>query len=151
MTAEAVAKFRLSVWREYTPIRSLVVHDQHQPPRLLSASEDLQEEIYRWSLPDDPFAGVSQEECRASLKAKLVDEFNPTRPPKNRRVQALDAFLEEAEGLLSDGRSEWTVSQSGERSDGSPIYVNALLSLTIHLKWLRNMFVEQPGISLSIR
>jgi len=153
VTNEATAKLRISLWRDYIPRRSLVFRQgadaQHQ---VLESDSDLQQEVYSWQLREDPFSGVTDEALRAMLRSKLVETFEPARPPSERRCSALKDFLDEAMGAIREGRAEWTGSQDGPLEDEDiPYKLNPLLALTLHLNWLSDVFSEQPGVSISIR
>ena len=151
--ADSVAKLKLSIWRDYTPSATLVLHRGPDAPRHLpSADSELQQEIYCWHTKEDPFAGVSDEEIRARLRLLLVDAFDPSLPPSQRRFGALHSFLEEASRAVLDNKSEWAISQDPPADDEEcPYRVNPLLALKLHLDWLSGCFSDQPGISVSVR
>jgi len=153
MVSESTAKLRISVWRDFAPSKALVFRGRDAQHQVLESDSDLQQEIYRWQLKEDPFSGVSDEDLRARLRIKLVEVFEPSRPPGERRWSALKEFLDEATAALGGGHAEWTASQDAPLDDDDevPYELNPLLALVLHLKWLSDMFSEQPGVSVSIR
>jgi hypothetical protein len=153
MVSEPTAKLRISVWRDFVPSKALVFRGRDSPHQVLEGDTDLQQEIYRWQLKEDPFGGVNDEDLRARLRIKLFEIFEPSRPPGERRWSALKEFLDEAMAALGEGHAEWTASQDPPLDDDDELRyeLNPLLALVLHLKWLSDMFSEQPGVSVSIR
>ena len=64
----------------------------------------------------------------------------------------LDDFVAEAQDVIDSGAAGFAPSQD-PASDGedAPDRINALLALTLHLKWLSRCFANRPGVSVSIR
>lgn len=151
--ADSVVKLKLSVWRDYIPSKALVLHRGVDAPRHLPSSDSaLQQEIYCWHTREDPFAGISDDEIRAKLRSLLLDAFDPSLPPSERRFSSLRPFLEEASRAVNDQKSEWAISQDPPADDEEwPYRLNPLLALKLHLDWLTGCFLEQPGISVSVR
>ena len=87
------------------------------------------------------------------LRKILFEGFDASQPPAGRRLDAMKAFLVEADRVINEGHAEWTVShQDAPDDDGDPPHrLNPLLALKLHLEWLANVFDKQPGISVSIR
>jgi hypothetical protein len=90
MTAELTAKLRVSVWRDYAPSRSLVFRPVGADRHVLLAAEaeaNLQQEIYSWSIRDDPFAnvgdgdraGTGPEGCHRRCRHSEFPDFPPDR------------------------------------------------------------------------
>jgi hypothetical protein len=154
MTAELTAKLRVSVWRDYAPSRSLIFRPVGADRHVLLAAEaeaNLQQEIYSWSIKDDPFANVGDEGVRLRLRAKLVDAFEPSSHPSERRCNVLREFLADVQSVLAVEKMEWTQSEDESLDEDEQEYLNPLLALYNHLSWLLEMFSEHPGISISIR
>lgn len=153
MTGEPTAKLKLSVWRDFVPSRTMTLRRpgeaEHQ---ILQDGADLQQEVVAWPVKEDPFSGISDESIRTRLRQKLVETFEPSLPPAKRRLDALRAFLDDASDVISQGQSEWVVSQDAPIDDDDvPYMVNPLLALTLHLNWMYDVFASQPGISISVR
>ena len=152
MAVEASAKHRLSIWRDFAPSRRLGAWDgegtSHQVP---GSDLDLQEEVYSWQLREDFLAGISDDEARRRLEARL-QLLNPSHPPSERRLDVLDSFVSEAERILASGDAGLSsiLDPSGDDED-APGTIDSLLALTLHLKWLSRCFADRPGISVSIR
>lgn len=119
---------------------------------MLGYESDLQQEVYSWQMREDPFGGVYDEGTRTRLHELLVDRFEASRPPSERRVEALGEFLDKAGQVVEAGQAEWTVSQDSPVDDEDvPYRLNPLLALKLHLEWVANIFGGRPGISVSIR
>jgi hypothetical protein len=153
MAAELTVKLRISVWRDFVPIKSLTVRrDGETDHHLLASDAHLQQEVFSWQTREDAFAGVIDEETRIRLHEKLLERFDPSRPPADRRVNALRDFIDEANNVIEAGRSEWTISQDPPVDDeDAPFTQNSLLALKLHLEWLMDVFYERPGVSVSVR
>jgi len=146
-------KLRLSVWRDFVPNKALILRRGGEvDQRVLSADSDLQQEVYAWQMKEDPFDGISDESTRLNLKKLLVDKFNSSLPPADRRFATIKEFLVEAKRVIDSNEAEWTISQDAPVDDEeSPYRLNPLLALVLHLEWLASSFSEQPGVSVSIR
>jgi hypothetical protein len=131
MSPESTAKLRISVWRDFTPRKALVFRGKDSQHQVLETDSDLQQEIYRWQLKEDAFSGVSNSDRRIRLRMKLVEVFDPARPPAERRWSALNEFIDEAMAALGEGQAEWTASQdaSADDEDEVPYELNPLLAL----------------------
>ena len=82
----------------------------------------------------------------------LSERFDASRPPNERRFEALRDFLDEAAKIVDGGGAEWTGSQDAPVEDEDvPYRLNPLLALRLHLEWLYAVFAGQPGVSVSIR
>jgi hypothetical protein len=153
VATETSIKLKVSVWRDFVPSRAMLlrVAGEHDH-RLLSGDAELQQEIFSWQMREDHLAGVIDEASRLKLRDLLVDRFDPSRPPSERRFDALREFLDEAAGVLEAGGTEWTGSQDAPSEDeDTPYRLNPLLALRAHLDWLYVVFAGQPGVSVSIR
>ena len=153
MAADFLTQIKLSVWRDFTPSKALIFRqDGDQGQHVLDRESDLQQEIYTWHMREDPFGGVSDEGARMRLRELLVDRFEASQPPSNRRVEALAEFLDEAQRVIEAMHAEWTGSQVAPLDEEDvPYRLNPLLSVKLHLEWLASTFYGQPGISVSVR
>ncbi|MCJ8237801.1 hypothetical protein [Peteryoungia algae] len=150
MAYDNLAKLRVSIWKDYTPPRSLMIHQDHG--KQLGGDDILQQEVYSWSMREDPFGGVADEALRNELRELLVVPFQPSNPPSQRRISKMEPFLLKAEEAIQNGVTEWTVSLEGAGDDDDfPARVNPLLALNLQLKWLVRSFGHQPGVSVAIR
>lgn len=152
MGSETV-KLRLSVWREFTPESTLTQWRAASSELAnLTATSDLQREVYSWQMKDDPFGGISDEGSRLKLHDLLLRQYSSSRAPEERRVATLNPFLDEADRIIAKGASEWTISQDAPEDDeDAPYMINPLLALKMHLEWISASFAGQPGVSISIR
>lgn len=152
MTVEASVSLKLSIWRDFAPSRRIGAWDGEGSHRQLPDSDfNLQEEVYSWHLREDFFAGISDGEARRRLEDRrgLLD---PSHPPSARRLEVLDGFVSEAEDILESGAAGLSpILNPTVDDEDSPRTINALLALTLHLKWLSRCFANRPGISVSIR
>ena len=153
MASESLTKFKLSVWRDFVPSKALILRQDGGKGRQVLANEsELQQEVYSWHTREDPFGGVSDEDARIRLRELLVDRFEASQPPANRRVEMLIEFLNEAQRVIDAGHAEWTVSQDAPVDDEeAPYRLNPLLALSLHIEWLMSSFSGQPGVSVSVR
>ena len=148
---ETSVKFRISVWRDFNPKRTVVGHSLNNQERGLMFPDNLQEEVYSWQTSEDPFGGVADVTVRDQLRSHLFDHLEPSRPPSERKLTVLAEFITSAEKALSAGYTEWTTSQASATEDELADKVDSLLALTLHLKWLSSCFADRPGISVSVR
>lgn len=145
------AEFKLSVWRNVDPGRRLVLRgDDDVDPRPVD-TDDLQEEVYAWSLHEDPFAGIENDSVREALK-RLFARLNASHPPSERGFGVIDEFVEKALKTVESGDAVSSQVQDPHADhDGAPDRMNVLLALASHLDWLSRCFSDRPGISVSIR
>jgi hypothetical protein len=150
---ESTAKLRISVWRDFVPSKSLTFRrDGETDHQVLANDAHLQQEVLSWQTREDAFAGVIDEEIRVRLREKLIERFEPSRPPTDRKVDMLRDFIDDANGVIEAERSEWTGSQDPPVDDeDAPYALNSPLALKLHLEWLMEVFSEQPGVSVSVR
>lgn len=152
MAVEASARLRLSIWRDFAPSRRLGAWDgEGKPHQVPDPGFNLQEEVYSWQLREDFLAGISDDEARRRLEARL-QLLNPLHPPSERRLDVLEAFVSEAEDVLaSDAAGPSPILNPSGDDEGAPGTIDSLLALTLHLKWLSRCFADRPGVSVSIR
>ncbi|GAN69586.1 hypothetical protein [Acetobacter orleanensis] len=153
MSAESIVKLKLSVWRDFAPGRPLSLWKGDQNgQQVISSDSEIQQEIFSWQMREDPFDGVLEQEDRARLRAGLLDRFEPSRKPSDRRVERLDEFVSEVDRILNGGRAEWTISLDPPREDeDAPYRLNSLLALRNQIEWLIGSFGGIPGLSVSVR
>ncbi|MCY3839720.1 MAG: hypothetical protein OXH09_13885 [Gammaproteobacteria bacterium] len=148
---EPSVSLTLSIWRDFVPSRTLALRlDVH--PQLLDAESGLLEEVYTWRLREDAFAGIADDQTRLDLHDRLVRALDVAKPPDERRLGVLADFVSAAEAAVTAQSVSWTPIHGLSSDDQStPIEFNALLALTVHLKWLLACFGNRPGMSVSIR
>ncbi len=153
MAVETGVKLRLSIWRDFVPNRTLALPDEAGGShRILTSDSNLQEEVYSWHLREDPFAGIPDEDFRRRLRERLFQRLEASRSPSERRLAVLDDFATEAQRAIDSGNAGFVPIQDPLPDDeDAPGEINALLALTLHLKWLSRCFANRPGISVSIR
>lgn len=153
MTGEVSVKIKISIWRDFIPLRTLILNrDEGQGHIVLSDDSDLQQEIYTWQTREDPFGGIPDDRDRQKLRELLIDRFAASKLPKNRRLKELDDFLAMSLSIISSGRAEWMVSQDAPFDDDiTPYRINSLISFHNHIEWLQDVFADQPGVSMSVR
>ena len=152
MAVEPRLGFKLSIWRDFAPDHRLGAWDGEGSHHQLPDSEfNLQEEVYSWPLREDFLASISDDEARHRLE-DWIRRLDPSHPPAGRRLDVLDGFVSEAEGVLeSDAAGLSPILDSSADDEDTPAEMNTLLALTLHLKWLSRCFADRPGISVSIR
>lgn len=153
MPAESIVKLKLSVWRDFAPGRPLSLwRGDQNGQQVISGESEIQQEIFSWQMREDPFDGVLEEEDRARLRAALLDRFEPSSHPSDRRVERLDEFVGEVDRILNGERAEWTISLDPPQEDeDAPYRLNPLLALRNQIEWLIGSFGGIPGLSVSVR
>ena len=152
MAVEPRLGLKLSIWRDFAPDRRLGAWDGEGKHRQLpDPGFNLQEEVYSWPLREDFRSSISDDEARRRLEG-WIRRLDPSHPPSERRFDVLDGFVSEAEGVLESGAAGLSpILDSSADDEDTPAQMNALLALTLHLKWLSRCFADRPGISVSIR
>lgn len=151
---ETSAKLVISIWRDFQPKVPLVLNpNDGSQPILLHSGSGLQEEIYSWQTKEDCFGCIGDEQVRAKLHAGLVTAFEASKPPQERRVELLRSFLEAASAAISSADAEWIASADapGVDDEDTPVMINPLQALALHLSWLYEVFSRQPGVSILVR
>ena len=156
MSTTSSAQLTLSIWREYAPPRPISFSSLDTPNRPVDTDGQFQEQIYSWSLREDAFSGVSDDEVRDNLHKNLVERFSDDKPPSERKLNGLQRFLDLVDEALEDRQvdpvqSEDREFEHAETGDSSQIEINSLLALAIHLKWVVACFNHLPGISVTVR
>ncbi|MCY4184792.1 MAG: hypothetical protein OXD45_05710 [Rhodobacteraceae bacterium] len=144
---------KITFWKNKIPTRQMCRWTDPNENKLVSL-DDYHEVIYTWSTPEDFFDGIEDTDYRNDLNQLLFDKLNEKKPPEERGIIVLKEFVKKAEMGLHENKVEWIISQSDggfyhEEENGTKI--NALLALTLHLKWLIECFGDQPGISVTVR
>lgn len=153
MTTDSTAKVRVSIWRDFRPGRTLA----YQPggdalPRLVDRHDQLQEEVFSWEVGEALLNGVTDADRRANLSGSLFDVFAASIAPSDRPCARLSRFFEAAEAALRSESAEWSDSEGMVSEDEpDPYRVNMLLAFYNQMRWLHEMFKDEPGVSLSVR
>lgn len=148
---ETSSPLRISIWKRFIHNRSLIDSGETDMRQMLDL-DNLQEEVYSWQTPENPFDGIADESTRAELRKMLIDDLNVSKPPSQRGVQILSEFVSASRAAIMAEKVEWTVSQGmSENEEDFEGHLNTLLSFTLHLNWLVECFSDRPGISVSVR
>lgn len=142
---------RLSIWRNFSPTRPLAMEDERASWREVGRFSGLQEEVYSWSLHQDPFGGIDDDSVRDDLREALLERLDVSLPPTERGIVVLDEFVTKAERAVNEGYAGPLPSDSASVSTHTPSEPNPLLALALHLKWLVRCFGDRPSVSVSIR
>ena len=157
MIPEPIAQARLSVWRDFTPTAAtaaLALQNVEAGWRLVTRESGLQEEVYSWPLPPDPFGGIDDENVRDDLRKALLDRLvDVSLPPTQRGVDVLCEFVVKAERAIKEGHLRPLPSGSASEAPSThiPLEPDPLLALTVHIKWLVQCFGDRPNVSVTIR
>lgn len=148
-----MAQLKLSVWRDLAHTPPLAMQDEQDGWRVLASDSGVQQEVYSWPVPSDPFGGITDEKVRDDVRDVLLNRLDISLPPAARGVAVLGQFVAKAERAIEAGqtgpsRSNVASVESGTDTASEP---NPLLALLQHLKWLMRCFEDRPGISVSIR
>ena len=145
-------QFHLSIWRGYTPphsiaLRSEQTEDKQTEFQVVTPENELQAEVYSWSLQTDVWVGIPNQGLRERLSEKLLSRLDVTLPPAERSLEVLGDFVVEADRAIESGAAGSVPVGVGDTT----VEFNPLLALVLHLKWLIRCFKDRPGISVSIR
>ena len=141
----------LSIWRDFAPTAPLALQNEEAGWQIVAGDSKLQEQVYSWPMPRDPFGGVDDEDVRDNLRAALLDRLDASLPPTKRRIEVLGDFVAKAERAIEKGHSGPLPSDSVMPSTHILSEPNPLLALTVHLKWLVRCFGDRPNVSIIVR
>lgn len=143
----------LSIWRNFAPSAPLAVQDAAASWRIVTTDSKLQEEVYSWPLPTDPFGCIDEEGVRDDLREALFDRLDVSLPPEGRGIVVLREFVEKAERAVHEGHAGPLPANSASTapSTHTPLEPNPLLALAVHLGWLVRCFGDRPNVSVTIR
>jgi hypothetical protein len=153
MATDSAPKLRVSLWRDFRPGRTLA----YQPggdadARLFHRHDQLQEEVFAWEVGDALLNGITDDDLRAGLRGSLFDVFAVSISPSERPCSKLSSFFEAAEVALVSGSAEWADSEDlAAEDEPDPYRVNMLLAFYSQMRWLYEMFKDEPGVSISVR
>lgn len=147
MSPDHNVQFHLSIWRDYTPPRTVAMRTEQTGRHVVAPEHELQAEVYSWPSRTDVWAGVPNAEVRSRLIDKLFERLDFTLPPAERSLAVLSDFIATAEQAIANGDAGLVPIAAGDAT----VAMNPLLALVLHLKWLIQCFADRPGISVSIR
>lgn len=152
------SKFKVSIWREFAPQTAILLQGADNadgtlasPMEYIGKGSGLQSEVYTWRMFEDAFGGIVDPAERDNLEGLLLGALKIDAPPTQRDIRALWAFIEKAAAVISAGKTEWTDSESAADDAGESFRLNPLIALVSHLRWLANIFDEQPNVSVTVR
>ena len=143
----------LSIWRDLAPKGPLAMQDEATGWRIVADDSRLQQEVYRWPLPPDPFGGVVDDNVRDDLRTALLDRLDVSLPPTQRGIDILREFVVKAERAINDGHSRPLPSDSALASlaTHAPSEPDPLLALAMQIRWIVRCFGDRPNVSATIR
>ena len=151
MVAESTQAW-LSIWRNFAPSAPLAVPDADVGWRIVDTDWGLQEQVYSWPLPTDPFGGVVDDGVRDDLREALYGRLAVSLLPGERGIAVLHEFVEKAKLAVREGHAgPLPAATSTTPSTHPPMEPNPLLALAIHLEWLVRCFGGRPHVSVTIR
>ncbi len=153
MATDSAPKLRVSFWRDFRPGRTLAYQPSgNTDARLLQRHDHLQEEVFAWEVGDALLNGVADDDLRARLRGSLFDVFGVSISPSERSCTKLSSFFEAAEAALASNSAEWSDSEDlAFEDEPDPYRVNMLLAFYNQMRWLHEMFKDEPGVSISVR
>lgn len=145
---------RITVWRPYSPVKSLALHQQPDTTKaaltLFGPDDIFQQEAFVWHALEDVWGSIVNSEVRQTLSERLRNDFQPSLPPLERGLQKLRRFLDDARLALPE--AEWSDSAQRLERDGMTAYrLNALLAFCVQLEWIHDIFKDVPGASVSVQ
>jgi hypothetical protein len=139
-------QFRLTVWRPARLRRELAHQRTSQEPLL---EGDVVEEAYVWEMPLDAWACLTES---SDLHDNFRAAFTVDRPPSERTVNHLDAFVRRLEAVVAiEGASSWTATEEDSEDGDPPLTCDAARALAAHLGWVVSTFRHVPDSSVTIR
>lgn len=151
MAQDRPQALRLSIWRNFEPVHTLGMQDGEAGWKVVDRPSDLQEEVYSWSLLQDPFGGIDDDHVRDDVRGALLDRLDVSLPPTDRGIAVLGEFVTKAEQAVQEGHAGPLPADSASASTHTPSEPNPLLALALHCKWLVRCFGDRPGVSVSVR
>ena len=129
------------------------MQDEQTGWRVLASDSGVQQEVYSWPVPSDPFGGITDEKVYKDIRDTLLNRLNVSLPPAARGVAVLGEFVAKAKQTIDAGQTGPFRSNSTSVGSGTNVALepNPLLALLHHLEWLMRCFGDRPGISVSIR
>lgn len=151
MGIDISAGFRVTIWRPYTPVRALTLKDAgSENMTLLGPEAVLQQEAFTFQPKEDVWGGLVDSDAREALSVRFISDFEPVRPPSERGLDRLAAFLVDLREALPKG--EWASSgQQLDEDSEQAVRLNPLLAFYSHLAWMYDTFKDTPGASVSVR
>jgi hypothetical protein len=144
----------VTVWRAFSHGRPLAYQTNTKAEaKVFGEEETLLQDVFCWQVREDVWSGLADEEVRIAMRQRFLDEFQPTLPPSQRTIRALTEFIAVLEPIACGQHSEWADSAMQEEEDESrkPYRLNPLLAFHRQLTWIRDVFVDIPGASVSVR
>jgi hypothetical protein len=153
MATDSPPKLRVSLWRDFRPERTLAYKARDEADaKFFQRDDQLQEEVFAWHVGESILNGVADDELREKITACLTEDFAPALPPSDRPCSKLLKFFEAAEEVIESGKAEWSNSEDRAFDDEpDPYRVNMLLAFYNQMRWLHEMFKDEPGVSISVR
>lgn len=153
MAIDNSPKLRVSLWRDIRPKRTLAYRSSGDPDvRLFHRNDQLQEEVFAWEVGDALLNGVTDDDLRARIRGSLFDVFAVSISPSERACVKLSNFFEAAKAALASGKAEWSDSEDlAFEDEPDPYRVNMLLAFYNQMRWLHEMFKDEPSVSISVR
>jgi hypothetical protein len=153
MTADSAPKLRVSLWRDFRLGRPLAYQPSgNSDTRLFHRNDQLQEEVFAWEVGEAFLNGVTDDDLRARILGSLSNVFAVSISPSERPCAKLSSFFEAAEAALASGSAEWSGSEDlAFEDEPDPYRVNMLLAFYNKMRWLHEMFKDEPGVSISVR
>lgn len=152
MNDEGRTKLKITIWQPYFA-GCMIAFGQPDAQQLdvLDSDTELQREVFTWPLDEDVWAGVTDDELRTSLAARLIDDFQPMLLPNQRDMEHLARYVSDLRELAMSSASEWSPSVSGDQTYTTALMINGLLAFYYQLLWLLDVFRDLPGASVSVR
>lgn len=117
---------------------------------LLGPEALLQQEAFTFQPKEDIWGGLVDSEVRERLSVRFISEFEPVKPPSERGLERLHAFLNDLKDAIPKG--EWASSgQQLDEEGDQAIRFNPLLAFYTHMAWVHDIFKDAPGASVSVR
>lgn len=152
MTDEQEHELKLFLWRDSTSEHIMTSWvPEHTNTPIGGQHSNVFKQIYSFTLREDFRNCITDSELRNEL-GDLLYKLDLALPPPSRQLIEIDKFITKADEVLRSNMTEVSLIQAPPESDEiAPRYVNSLLALKLHLKWLSRCFGDHPGISVSIR
>ena len=125
----------------------------HRTQSFIHRQDQLQQEVFALAGGRCRCSTVSRmATCGREITASLVGGLCAGASPSDRPVHQAFQTFEAAEDALNSGKAEWSDSEDlAFEDEPDPYRVNMLLAFYNQMRWLHEMFKDEPGVSISVR
>lgn len=131
----------------------LTTHGEGSSPGSLSVDDvAVWTRLLTWTVSQDPFAGLTDDETRLSIQKRINESLGPSAPENQRGPSVLLGLIEAIEASTSMWATAFSPDDvlHGSEED-TPVRVRGDIGFVHHLRWVYDVFRDVPGVSFLIR